>query len=1108
MRIRKLLGALLLLLVPVMGAAAQTGKISGTVRDGSTGEALPGVNVVIDGTTQGGVTDLDGFYNIINVRPGTYAVRASFVGYTAQLVEGVQVSTGLTATVDFNLGEQQVGLDELVVTAERPVVELDVSANVSNLTAEDIVDLPVAGVSEVLDLQAGIEPGLSIRGGGVGEVAFIVDGMNMRTGRDNSPITNVSYTSVEAVQVQTGGFNAEYGNVRSGIVNVSTKEPSSNRYSFDGLFRYRPAQAKAFDGLPEDPDGFYMRGWSDPEIQNVGTSALDPYERRQFNTFIGLDAMATNAQSNGFDVSSADMLEYLEYAMRKDNSIEVGDYEADFTVGGPLIPGLGNKLGNLRFLASYRGTQTAYMFPQVRSSFDDQNLTAKLVSNIAPGMKVTVSGMSLKERGFNDNQGESGLASPWRGQLPAYPWSGLPFNSILAESERGHVHSNGAYNRTDIDHTMIGAEFVHTINSNTFYTITGQYLNSTYRTPFSNLRDGTFLDEDGNLVSKLATRDGAVVDQTLLNQLLAEGRALCVGGDSDVTGDGNTRAYCIGEEPFNYAGSGGNILGTQITTGGHWNKARDSSSVGVFTGRFDLTSQVNRVMQIKTGAEVIASDYNMNYDHVNLELVGPTPEAAFLWERNPIQGAAYVQSKLEFNGMIANLGVRLDYFDANTEWWDYSPYDAAFRTTQQGLDELVANGELGTRQPDPQLELSPRLGVSFPITANSKLYFNYGHFRQMLGAFDIFGVQERTSSGIDVIGNPDHPMPKTVAYELGYDQNLFDQFLVRVSGFYRDLREQPRGVTYTSLGNVVSYSTRQPWNYEDIRGAEFTLTKNRGRWVRGFVNYTFLTRKEGNFGFTNFYENSFDQRNYLRTSTDFQITAPVAEPFARMNITLLTPPDFKQEMAGGFLGDWRVNLLGEWRKGMAFRWQSLANYPELDNNVRWKDYWMFDLRFTKHLNTNFGTAQIFADISNIFNIRHLYRFSGFDNRGGIDFDFYMKSLHLPGDIYEDLRDQTSLPYIWVPGNDQPGDFRKPGVAFQPVEAVPDLTAVADPNSIAWYWSQESGSYNIWNGTFWETVSQERVDKMLDDKAYIDMPNMRFASYFNPRAVTFGVRVSF
>ena len=1103
MRITKLLSALLLLLIPITGAMAQTGKIAGTVRDASTGELLPGVNVVIDGTTQGAVTDLNGFYNILNVRPGSYAVRASFVGYTAQLVENVTVNTGLTSTVDFSLGEQSVGLDEVVVTAQKPIVELDVSANVSNLSSEDIVDLPVAGITEVLDLQAGIEPGLEIRGGGIGEVAFIVDGMNMRTGRDNEPITNVSYTSIEAVQVQTGGFNAEYGNVRSGIINVSTKEPPRDRYTFDGLFRYRPAQAKARGGLPEDPDGFWMRGWLDPTINMEGTDALNEYERRQYQSFIGLEAMADRAQTDGFDVTTDDMFEYLQYTMRKDNEIDIPDYEADFTVGGPLIPGASEKLGDLRFLASYRGTQTAYMFPQVRDRYDDQNLTVKLTSNVAPGMKFTITGMTLSERGINRTRGENAVADIWRGNLPAYPWSRTGVVAIESHTERGLVHSNGAFNRANIDHKMLGGEFVHSINSNTFYTISGQYLTTKYRTPYADLRDGSFAEEDGTFVPQLATRDGRVVDQALLDQLLAQGQAACFGGTSDLNADGESVPYCIGQEPFNFAGSGGNILGTQITTGGHWNKARDSSEVALFTGRFDLTSQVNRFMQIKTGAEIIASNYDMNYERVNLALVGPVPEANYLWDRNPIQGAAYVQSKLEFGGMIANLGVRLDYFDANTEWWDYTPYDAAFRGTSATLDDV-----LETRQPDAQLDLSPRIGISFPITENSKLYFNYGHFRQQLVAFDVFGIQDRTSTGIDVIGNPDHPLPKTVAYELGYDQNIFDQFLIRISGFYRDLRDQPRSVRYQSLGDVVTYSTRQPWNYEDIRGAEISLTKNRGQWLRGFINYTFLTTKNGNFGFSEFDENSFQQRNYLRTTTDFLINAPVAEPFARMNIGFLTPPDYKQEVAGGFLGNWRINLLGEWRKGEAFVWDNRGDFPELDNNVRWRDYWMFDLRFAKHINTSFGNVQLFADIDNVFNLRHLYRRTAFYNDNPNDFEEYMRSLHLPSEIFDDLGDQQSLPYLWIPGDDQPGDFRHPSVEFQPIEAIGNLDAVASPNDVAWYWEESSNTYNRWNGASWEEVPRGEVNDALDDKAYIDMPNIRFSSFLNPRAVTFGVRVSF
>ena len=102
-------------------------------------------------------------------------------------------------------------------------------------------------------------------------------------------------------------------------------------------------------------------------------------------------------------------------------------------------------------------------------------------------------------------------------------------------------------------------------------------------------------------------------------------KVTCFGGKTDINGDGVLTPYCTGEEPFGYLGRGGNLLGGSETTGGHWNQTRDTSDVSVFTGRFDLTSQVTRVLQIKTGAELIINDFSLNYKRVNLAIVGPEP---------------------------------------------------------------------------------------------------------------------------------------------------------------------------------------------------------------------------------------------------------------------------------------------------------------------------------------------------------------------------------------------------------------------------------------------------------------------------------------------------
>ncbi len=1038
----------------------------------------------------------------------------------------VRVSTGLTTNVDIVMREEAIGLEEIVVTSERPIVQLDVSANVANLDPATFEDLPVAGVSEVLDLQAGIEPGLRVRGGGLSEVAFVVDGMNLRTGRSQQPFTAISYTSLEEVQVQTGGFNAEYGNVRSGIVNVTTKEPPRDRYMVDGIFRFAPPQPKASEALgginlddcdysgpvTGDCDSWFIRPFLDPETAMGGTDVWDPFTLDQYNSFEGWVVLAERLTNDeAFDVTATDMQNYFKHTHRKDNAIVVPDYETDVSIGGPLVPGFSSRLGDLRFLASYRGTQTAYLFPQSRDSYNDQTFQLKVISNIQPGMKLSIQGMHGTERGVNRWQGSPDVQI-WNGNLPAYPWWGAGAEQVDGLNRRGRVVlSDGAFALANVDHTLLGATFTHTLSASTFYEVAVQNLASKYRSHFPNLRDGSYIDENGNFVQIPYTNN---LGRPIQGLDIPEGELTCFGGTDDLNGDGELTPYCVGDEPFGFLGQGGNLIGGAETTGGHWVKTRDTSDVSVFTGRFDLTSQINRFLQIKTGAELIISDYALNYSRVNLALVGPEPEADYPLDRQPIQGAAYAQGKLEFEGMIANLGVRLDFFDANTPWWvSENPYDAAYRQQVDGLDELLPKED-----PAAQINISPRLGISFPITTDSKLYFNYGHFRQMLSPFNVFGIQQSRNGGIDVLGNPAHPMPLTVAYELGFDQNVFDRYLLRISGFYRDIKNQARGVLYNSLGSVVQYSTFEPWNYSDVRGAEFTLTKIRGDWFRGFINYTYLQTKGGNFGYAQFNENTFEQRNYLRTSTDYRQWAPLAEPFARVNLIFLTPASFVPSVLNGnLLGDWRVSFLGEWRSGQQFIWAGGAqSFPELQENVSWRSYMNFDLRFTKHINTQFGGAQVFIDVDNVFNRRHLYQATGF-HPDGFDRDKYFWSLHLPTDIFDQIngvdadkeyKDKENLPYIWVPGDDQPGDFRHPDVAFQPIDAVNSLDAVTSPEAATWYWARDTGMYSRWNGSAFETVPDADVQKVLDDKAYIDMPNFRFNTFLNNRRVTLGIRLTF
>ena len=92
-----------------------------------------------------------------------------------------------------------------------------------NYSYEEIISLPVSTFSEAIGFQAGVQ-GLSIRGGGQNQTALMMNGFLLNDERSNNPFASISLNSIKEVQVQTGGFNAEYGNIRSGIINIITDE--------------------------------------------------------------------------------------------------------------------------------------------------------------------------------------------------------------------------------------------------------------------------------------------------------------------------------------------------------------------------------------------------------------------------------------------------------------------------------------------------------------------------------------------------------------------------------------------------------------------------------------------------------------------------------------------------------------------------------------------------------------------------------------------------------------------------------------------------------------------------------------------------------------------
>lgn len=225
-----LLGVLVVCVPTTVATALSTGKIAGRVVDATTKEPLVGVNVVVEETTLGAATDLDGYYVILNVPPGVYNLKASAIGFRTARVTNVRVSIGLTTTIDFELSEATIEMkEEIVVVARRPLVLRDQTSASSRVSSDQIKSFPVEDVHGLINLQAGVVEG-HFRGGRSGEVLYLIDGIPVTDAYSGTAGIMAENHSIQELEVISGTFNAEYGQAMSGVVNQVTKD-GGERYA-------------------------------------------------------------------------------------------------------------------------------------------------------------------------------------------------------------------------------------------------------------------------------------------------------------------------------------------------------------------------------------------------------------------------------------------------------------------------------------------------------------------------------------------------------------------------------------------------------------------------------------------------------------------------------------------------------------------------------------------------------------------------------------------------------------------------------------------------------------------------------------------------------------
>ena len=208
--------------------AGTAGMLDGRVIDKSTKQPLIAVNIQIVGTTTGGITDEEGYYQINNIRAGIYDVKFSMVGYKTVTMKKVNILADLRTRLDVDMETSSVEMQDVVIVAKKPLIQKDQPFTAFSLSEIKLEKLPISTFQEVIALQPGVTMEGNVRGGKPNEVLFLLDGVPVQDYIGGGLGAELPRSSIGGMTIFTGGFEAEYGNAMSAIVNVVTKRGDNN----------------------------------------------------------------------------------------------------------------------------------------------------------------------------------------------------------------------------------------------------------------------------------------------------------------------------------------------------------------------------------------------------------------------------------------------------------------------------------------------------------------------------------------------------------------------------------------------------------------------------------------------------------------------------------------------------------------------------------------------------------------------------------------------------------------------------------------------------------------------------------------------------------------
>lgn len=733
---------------------AQTkGVIRGTVTDAETGEALPGVNVIVKGTYYGAASDVEGTFEIRNVNPGVYTVEVSMIGYKQVQNTGVKVSAGQITVLNFKLEATVLALgQEVVVIGEKPLFNIEETASLRSVTSTEIQAEVVESVQDIVSNQVGVvksDNEIHIRGGRSYENAYLLDGISVQDPLAGTGFgLQLSTDAIEEVEIITGGYNAEYGQAMSGIINVKTKEGGEH---YTGALTYKRDHFGRFD---------------------PGTPILGTFSTRSRHSF----------RTDIAEISVSGPEPLTKYV---------------FPALGLKLPGRFSVFGNFYMLLS--DTYVKKRARQLYSSIfhgtkfaprEENNWSgiAKLTWRIDPTHKLVISGNQSVAINQNTKSLQTNLEFVEPG--PGYPYE---YEQNL-DNFNTFTHLN----------KQLALHWTHTLNNKMFYEIKLSRF-------FTHLRS----DVNGKHWSEYQEPQDIV---TLPIEYFF-----------------NRDSTIIGVFP----GDGFWDFGDGDTWHDHF--------VEEYTLKFDLTRHTaNNVHKMKAGIET--SFAHMQMIDIFKPWFGGLGLNNDIYEVSPAYGSMYVQDQIKFKGLIANLGIRFDYWFPGKLVEDAVNNPEIVTISDQTREDFKREtmSFFGRRW---RGRISPRIGVSHPISDNQMLFFSYGHFSKRPKPQFVYAKlgENSAKSSFQKFGNPNLDFETTVAYEFGVRHKFTENDVFTITAYYKDIFDYVTTVNFRGSGRLTgrTFTTYLNLDYSRARGVEVEYRKRAGRYLTGSISgsYSIATGK-------------------------------------------------------------------------------------------------------------------------------------------------------------------------------------------------------------------------------------------------------------------------